>query len=215
VIANLQALADAAANITSVIATRGERLALTRLHSANRDPRQGDFAVDMLNIVEIDSDERIVAHVEFDPNDIDAAFEELDARYVAGEAPAHVQTWSVIARTYSMLNRRELPPAKTDWVNIDHRRVTMVAPGDLTAFIRAAWDLERDHRNRIETVHRVNHLGAVVTRVSSGTSQEGFKAEWRSIDLLTVEGDLINRFEVFDDADLDVALATFDELDRL
>ena len=32
------------------------------------------------------------------------------------------------------------------------------------------------------------------------------------LDLLTVEGDLINRGEIFDEADLDAALARFDEL---
>ena len=53
----------------------------------------------MLSIVEIDADDRIAAHVAFDLDDIDAAFEELDARYLAGEAAAHAQTWSVIART--------------------------------------------------------------------------------------------------------------------
>ena len=45
-----------------------------------------------------------------------------------------------------------------------------------------------------------------------GTSQEGFDAEWRVIDILTVEGDSINRCEIFDEADLDAALARFDEL---
>ena len=34
------------------------------------------------------------------------------------------------------------------------------------------------------------------------------------IALLTVEGDLINRCELFDEADLDAALARFDELSR-
>ena len=32
------------------------------------------------------------------------------------------------------------------------------------------------------------------------------------IELLTVEGDLMNRSELFDEADLDAALARFDEL---
>ena len=64
----------------------------------------------------------------------------------------------------------------------------------------------------VEAVHRLNDLGAVVTNAAHGTSQEGFDAEWRAIDLLTVEGDLINRCEVFDEADLDAALARFDEL---
>ena len=47
-----------------------------------------------------------------------------------------------------------------------------------------------------------------------GTSDEGFVAEWRMIDLFTVEGDLISRCEIFDEADLDAALARFEELQR-
>ena len=47
-----------------------------------------------------------------------------------------------------------------------------------------------------------------------GPRNEGFDAEWRVINLLTVEGDLINRCELFDEADLDAALARFDELSR-
>ena len=42
----------------------------------------------MLGMVEIDADNRITATVAFDSNDIDAAFQELDARYLAGEAAA-------------------------------------------------------------------------------------------------------------------------------
>ena len=61
-------------------------------------------------------------------------------------------------------------------------------------------------------MHRLSDLGAVVTHGAYGTSQEGFDAEWREVDLLTVEGDLISRSELFDEADLDAALARFDEL---
>ena len=75
----------------------------------------------MLGIVEIDADDRIAAHVVFDLDDIDAAFEELDARYLAGEAAAHAHTWSAIARAYAAINRHELPATTPDWVNIDHR----------------------------------------------------------------------------------------------
>ena len=70
------------------IATRGESLILTRSWAAGRDPRADAFSTDLLNIVEIDADEQIVAHIKFDPDDIDAAFAELDARYLAGEAAA-------------------------------------------------------------------------------------------------------------------------------
>ena len=88
---------------------------------SGRDQRPEAFYTEVLGVIEIDADERIVARVVFDPDDIDAAFAELDARYLAGEAAAHAHTWSVIARAYAALNRRELPPTTPDWVNIDHR----------------------------------------------------------------------------------------------
>ena len=171
------------------------------------------FRTEVLSIVEIDADERIAALITFDPDDFDAAFAELDARYLAGEAAAHAHTWSVIAA-----GLRRAQPARTstttpDWVNIDHRRDDeRSSPVTLTAYLRAAWDLTPDISIYIEAVHRLSDLGAVVTHVAHGTSQEGFDAEWRVIDVLTVEGDLINRCEIFDEADLDAALARFDEL---
>ena len=66
----------------------------------------------------------------------------------------------------------------------------------------------------IEAVHRLTDLGAVVTDSLSGTSQDGFDAEWRMVNLVTFEGDLMNRSELFDEADLDAAFARFDELSR-
>jgi len=63
-------------------------------------------------------------------------------------------------------------------------------------------------------VHCLNNLGTVVTHAAHLTSREGFEAEWRTIDILTVDGDLIQRAELFDEADLGAALARFDELTR-
>ena len=48
----------------------------------------------------------------------------------------------------------------------------------------------------------------------TGPRKTGFEAEWREISFSTVDGDLINRVEIFDEADLDAALARFDELSR-
>ena len=85
----------------------------------------------MLGIVEIDADNRIVGAVMFDLDDIDAAFEELDARYLAGEAAAHSQAWSVDrCGCYAAFNRHELSPTTPDWVNIDHRRGIAFEPGE-------------------------------------------------------------------------------------
>ncbi len=213
VIANMRALEEGGANITStVVATRGERLALTHICSANRDQRQGEFGVEMLGIAEIDTDERIAAHVLFDVDDIDAAFAELDARYLAGEAAAHSHAWSVNSGFYAGFNRHELPATTPDWIYIDHRPLVTIEANDLPASMRAIWDLAPDISIYMEAVHRLSDLGAVVTAAVYGSSQEGFDAEWRMIDLFTVEGDLISRCEIFDEADLDAALARFEEL---
>jgi hypothetical protein len=213
-ILNLQAFADLGVRkVTSaVIATRGERVALSRNNFVGRDQRPEAFHSELLCIIEIDTDHRVVARVVFDPEDIDAAFKELDARYLAGEAAAHAHTWSIISAAYAALNRREIPATTPDWVNIDHRKVTAFAPGDQIAYFRATWDVAPDTRIYVEDVHRLSDLGAVVTHRVYATTKGGFEAEWREIATTTVEGDLFNRSELFDEADLEAALARFDEL---
>jgi hypothetical protein len=195
------------------IAIRGSRLFLTRDCWRDADAPDQPITVEALTVMEVNDDGLIHDTVSFDPNDIDAAFEELDARYLAGEAAAHSHTWSVITQAYAAFNRHELPPTTPDWVNVDHRRGIAFAPGDMTAYIRAGMDLAPDTRIYIETVHRLNSLGAVITQVLTGTSHDGFDAEWREIGILTFEGDLISRSELYDEKDLDAALARFDELD--
>ena len=164
----------------------------------------------MLGIVEIDADNRVTGRILFDLDDIDAAFEELDARYLAGEAAAHARTWSVVARECAAFNRREFPAA--DPVTIDHRLLATIDENDLHATARATWDLMPDFSIHIEQVHRLSDLGAVLTHHACGTTRESFEAEWRMIHLLTVEGDRIHRSEIFDETDLDAALARFEEL---
>ena len=213
VIANMRALDEAGANITrTVIATRGERLALTRIRSSNRDPRHGEFVVEMLGIGEINSDERFTAHILFDTDDIDAAFEELDARYLAGEAAAHSHTWSVIAGAHAGFNRHEFAAMTTDSVYIDHRPGVTTEPTDLRAYMRAVWDITPDASIQIDAVHRLSDIGAVVTHTARGISPEGFSADWRMIGIFTADGDLMSRCEIFDEAELDAALARFEEL---
>ncbi|OBK93883.1 BTAD domain-containing putative transcriptional regulator, partial [Mycobacterium sp. 1165178.9] len=212
-IADMQALAELDATITlDVIATRGERLVLTRFCSTNRDLEHGEFGVAMLTIMEIGADSKIAATILFDPEDFDAAFEELDSRYLAGEAAAHADTWSVIARMYAAFNQHEIPSRTPDSVLIDHRPVQHVETADLGEHIRALWDVTPGVRTWIEAVHRLSELGVVLTHAMKGTSPEGFDAEWRTINIFTIEGDRLVRCEVFDEADLDAALARFDEL---
>jgi hypothetical protein len=199
---------------TVPVAIRGSRLVLRRLMFRDHSEVGRPIAVEALVLIEVTDDELVGANVVFNLDDVDSAFAELDARYLAREAAAHAHTWSVIANGYAALNRRELFATTPDWVNVDHRHGTGFEPGGFFEFIRAASEVAPDMRRTIEAVHRLNTLGAVFTHTAYGTSREGFDAEWRTSVLLTVDGDLINRLELFDDADIDAALARLDELNR-
>jgi hypothetical protein len=214
-IANMAGVIDVGlTNVSStVIATRGDRLDLCRTCISGED-RPEAFQIEFFSVVEIDADERIVARVLFDADDIEAAFEELESRYLIGEAASHQNTWSVVAEACACFNRHEVPATTPDSVAVEHRPLLTTDTVDLASAIRAVWDLTPEARMDIATVHRLSDLGAVITYVLKGTSQDGFDAEWRMVEIFTVEGDRIKRCEIFDEEDLDVALATFDELDR-
>ena len=109
----MRAIADLGVANTALttVATRGERLALSRARCRAETSGLKPSSTETLTILEIDAENRVAAQVVFDPDDIDAAFAELDARYLAGEAAAHAQTWSVITRGYCRVNRHEFPAA--------------------------------------------------------------------------------------------------------
>src|SRR5207249_783255 len=86
---------------SAVIATRGERLFLSRTRWSGHDHRPDDFYTEALAIVQTNANNQMAACVLFDHDDIDAAFEELDARYLAGESAAHAPTWWAIASAYA------------------------------------------------------------------------------------------------------------------
>lgn len=150
----------------------------------------------------------------FEVDDFDVAIAELDARYLAGEAAPYARAWQVIALGYAAANRNEVPGMTPDSVFVDHRAVLAAEREDLTGYLPALWDLTPDVRVYVEAVHRLNELGAVMTHTARGTSQEGFDAEWRTVVVGVTDGDLYHRVEVFDESDLDAALARFEELHR-
>jgi hypothetical protein len=197
---------------TVVTATRGDCLVLIRVRFWGPDEEPEAFLLKLLQIVETHSDQRIVALVSFDADDFDRAIAELDARYLAGEAAPYSRTWSTITRAYAAINRHELPATTPDWVNIDHRRAAAFAPGDALAYIRAAWDLTVGLKLYVQDERQLSDLGAVVAHASVGSSREGFDAEWRWVNIFAVDGDMISRCGIFDEADVDAALAMFDEL---
>ncbi len=148
-----------------------------------------------------------------EPEDIDAAFEELDARYLVGEAAVHAHMWSATVGGFSALNRHELPVATPDYGIIDHQlQHSTVSASAIAEYLDASWDLRPDFRSYIEAVHQLTDRGAVVTYAARETSQDGFDAEWRMVFIYMLDGDKVSRCEIFDDTDIAAALVRFDEL---
>lgn len=214
-LANMRAVADL--NITDVevsdIATRGEHLILTRSVFSFRDQEPEAFVAEQLDVGKFNAEGRLAASVSFDPDDFEAALAELDARYLAGEAAPYAGTWSALTQIYAAAKRQQLR-LTPDCANIDHRRIPTIETGDLATYIRTSWDDAQSFLAYVEAVHRLGSHGAVFTQAARGISDQGFEAEWREVILATLDGDLVNRCEVFDEADLDAALARFDELGR-
>ncbi|WP_052740824.1 BTAD domain-containing putative transcriptional regulator [Mycobacterium sp. UM_Kg1] len=214
-IADMRVLADLDTTMMSaVVATRGERLALCLDRLSEHEYRPDAFHGEILSVIEIDTDGRLAAGVIFDVDDFDAALAELDARYLAGEAAAFARTWSAITGAFVALSRGEMPTPAAGFTDVDHRTIATVRSGDLMAYLRVA--LEDTARNFIyvEAVHRLTERGAVITHVAKGTSRDGLGVEWRLVNTVLVDGELISRLEMFEEADLDAALASFDELSR-
>ena len=117
-----------------------------------------------------------------------------------------------ITNAFAAFNRHELPERTPDWVNIDRRRGAAFAAGDITAYVRDLWNDSPDINMYVEVVHRLSNLGVVITQAAHGTSQHGFEAEWRENSIFTFDGDLVSRIELFDEDDLDAAIARFEQL---
>ena len=207
-IASMRAVADVGVtNITStVIAIRGGRLALGCYSVLD-----GWSGSKVLSVFEINTENQIVARVTFDIDDVDAAFAELDARYLAGEAAAH--------RTRGRSSQVPTQPSTDTNSPKGHRSMSTPASDDVR--------LERPDHNHPRHLgphtgpqhpHRgcasAERFGAVVTHTAYGTSLEGFEAEWRMIQSFDGRRRPRHALRAFDEADVDAAIAKFEQLSR-
>ena len=78
------------------IAVRGDRLALIRLHCGEPPA----FTMQLLSVYELDGASRIVRESDFDEDQLDAVFDELDERWISGEGADHeymIRAWATSA----------------------------------------------------------------------------------------------------------------------
>jgi ketosteroid isomerase-like protein len=202
---NTREMAGIRSMLRDLIATRGDHLALMKNTMSGHDRFGGDFEVDLLSVGECDAGGRITAIVFFDPTDLDAAFDELDTRFRAGEGAPYANVLGAAADESGIAD---------DMVLVDHRIMgfgTSIGRDEFLRLHASLTDIAPSATRRCIAVHRLTTGGLVAsTRTSGDVDGGGF--DWDLIVLRIVRGERIVRTEYFDPDALDTALARFDEL---
>jgi hypothetical protein len=200
----------------ALLGTVGDRIALH--HTAWSGARDATrFELDRLRILEVDAEGKLRALILFDPKDRSAAFDEAQARFIAGEAAATggqtpLLAWSrAIARRDREATREALAP---DFVHHDHR--TLVSGSyDRDQYVESMWtwrDLAPDAGPEELRILTWNRNGRVGVARSFGKTRDGVAFENVMVFAALTRGDRIQQLEIFDIGDADRALARFEEL---
>ncbi len=201
-----------------LLATRGDRLSLSRQQLEVAEGAVGPSRIDSLFLVETNDCGEPIAVVRFAPDDLEAAYAELDARFEAGEAAIHprASSWAAAfrhafaARDWDAMAALSAP----DQVAQNHRLV-----GWGTRRGRAAWapvlqalvELASDTRLRIDHL-RTSDFGFLWTSVWQGTRDGGaYETPWIHVVEVDERGQEI-RVDVYDIEMLAQARARFDEI---
>jgi ketosteroid isomerase-like protein len=199
-----------------LLGTAGDRIALH--HTALRGAPDGTrFDLDRLWIVEVDAEGKLRASILFDVDDRSAAFEEAQARFVAGEAAAIGGQAPLLALVRALTRRdREatLESLAPDFVHHD-RRTLIGGSYDRDQYVESMWtwrDLAPDAGLEELRILTWNRHGRVGVARSFGTTRDGVVFENELVFVMLTRGDRIQQLEFFDVADADRALARFEEL---
>jgi len=205
-----------------LLATRGERLALLRMRFTAEAGGSGPMAVEMLDLVEVDSAGRRAVLVVFDLDDLEAAYAELDRRYVAGEGAPWAELIAqqrVVGRAFGAGNlaalTRLLPD---DFTLVNHQRfggtgerrarAQVIANAHVMADLNLRGDVRLDH------LPRISAAAAVAATTWYGT-RDGGAFETSQCVVCTHDGRQFHSWEIYDPDQLDRALARYEELSTL
>jgi class 3 adenylate cyclase/tetratricopeptide (TPR) repeat protein len=165
--------------VVTPIATRGTRLALSRvLFEGDVEEGGGELAIDYLAVDEVDANGLSVDLVFFDPDDLDAAYAELDARFGVEVGP--VANWESSRRMMRAVSARDWEGLRSifapDFVIEDHRQLgwgTVRSGDEYVARVRGLVDLRPDVVLRIEHFLASSDRGGIVVALWSGNESSG------------------------------------------
>jgi ketosteroid isomerase-like protein len=199
-----------------ILGTVGDRIALyhTAWSGASDATR---FELDRLRITEVNAEGKLLALILFDVEDRHAAFDEAQARFVAGEAAATggqaplLEFSRALAQRDREATREALAP---DFVHHDRRRLVS-GTYDRDQYVESLWTMRDLAPNTALEEWRIlawDRHGRVAVGRSFGTTRDGVVFENVMVCVALTRGDRIQQLEFFDLGDSDRALARFDEL---
>jgi ketosteroid isomerase-like protein len=203
---------------SDVVAVRGDRLALTRDTYREPTEQEGAFEVEALTLLEVDSDVQLVLFVSFDPEELDAAFAELEQRYVEGEGAAFADAFRPIRTVFEAYNARDWERLRhqlaDDAVLEDHRPASfgVLTPDQWLQTIHVQIDLAPDMRFMLRSIPYIIDGAVLWESLARGSTPDGGDVEFAFFNLAQVRDGRIVRYEWFPLTALEAALARVQEL---
>jgi ketosteroid isomerase-like protein len=197
-----------------VVATRGDRLGLFRALVFD----DSDNEVELLALNALDADGRFgTGAVYFDLVDLDAAFDELDDRWLASPESSELdECFFGLARSY---NARDWDRMRSlladDIIHVDHRTLgsgILTGADEYMRRLRSGVDLSDDRQLRVTDVRLIDGGGRVFASTIVGRSDDGGQMEWLDLRVLAVRDGKIVSAEQFPADGLDDAIARAREL---
>ncbi len=156
----------------------------------------------------------------FDPDDLDDAFAELTARWIASGEVAYPELIEAVDRINATINRHDWDAVATyfdgaDYVN--HRQVAHAVDGtidDWLSSLQTTGSLVPNLRVELAEVLARSAIGIVGRMSLKGTSTDGAAIEIPFVVLILLHGERVTRLEAFDEDQRDLALARLQEFNR-
>ncbi len=199
-----------------VVATRGQRLGLAHVRMSGTDHADGPFDDEHYSLAEVDDDGRRVHTIAFAPDDLDAAYEELDARYpgtVDPETARHVEAARAHTDAVAAQDWEALAAMHTaDLVVEDHRPVGWGTLHGVDAYLelmRSLGSLARDLTFPVH--HRLNDRHMTLVAVTMTGEGDGGPFEMATVGVFERdERGRLRRWDVYDPDQLAEAKTHFD-----
>ncbi len=207
--------------LRACIATRGNSIALVDTVLVGGEGAS-ESRIEMVQVVAVDPMSGLITRMisyDVDADDLDAAYTELDAQYLASLPPDDAAVAQVTVDVIDTINQ-------ADWTRFaellggvdtvtDHRLLGLGNP-PLAEWIDATRTLAElmpgDRRTRLAAVHELAAPVALCEIQGSGRDQNGTPVQFEQLTVGRIEGGRVLALDLFDTRDLDAARVRFREL---